>query len=292
MKQAVFYKKLKNKIKCTACSRYCILSENQKGVCSVRQNKNNKLYSLVYSKPIAEHIDPIEKKPFYHFLPKTFTYSIGTFGCNFRCVFCQNFEISQPQEFYPDLEKILAKIKTRTPKQIVESAIKSNCKSIAYTYNEPTVFIEYALDIARLAKSKGLKNLWVSNGFFSKEAFKELSKYIDAMNIDLKSINPEFYKKYVKAELKPVLENLKRIAKSKIHLEITTLLIPTLNDSTEEIEKMAKFIASLNPNIPWHISRFFPMYKLTKLPPTPIQTLKKAEKIAKKYLKNVYLGNI
>jgi len=291
MKECELYKKLKDKkIQCLACNHHCIIPQNKTGICRVRKNIKGKLYLLVYGKVTAKHKDPIEKKPLYHFMAGTYTYSIGTFGCNFRCGFCQNYDISQFKEIYKDgIENFGESI---SPQEIVKEAIKSNCSSIAYTYNEPTIFIEFAHDIAKLAKQKKLKNILVTNGFMSKECLDYIAPYTDAMNIDLKSFSEKFYNKNCKARLAPVLETIKLAYKKKIHIEITTLLIPKENDSEKEIEKIAKFIASIDKNILWHISRFFPLYKMADKEITPIETMEKAYKIGKKYLKNVYVGNV
>lgn len=283
MKECKLYKKTDGKLNCTACNHRCLIQKGKTGFCGVRKNINGKLYLTVHGKIIAKHIDPIEKKPFHHFLPKTNTYSIGTVGCNFRCGFCQNYDISQSRKILG--EKI-------TPDQIVKEAIKNKCKSIAYTYNEPTIFIEFVKDTAELAKNKGLKNILVTNGYETKECLNFIIPYIDAMNIDLKSFSNKFYLKNCQARLSPVLKTIKEAYKKGIWIEITTLLIPDENDSKKEIEKIAKFIASIDKNIPWHISRFFPMYKMKNKSPTEIQKLKEAEKIGKKYLNHVYLGNI
>lgn len=286
MKLAKLYKKENGKIRCSACSQRCLISEGKTGICGVRKNIKNKLYLLVYGRVASMNIDPIEKKPLYNFLPNTYSFSIGTIGCNFRCDFCQNFEISQiGKEGTIFGEKI-------TPKEIVKKAIQAKCKSISYTYNEPAIFIEFVKDIAKIAKEKNLKNVLVTNGFFTKESFNYISDYIDAMNIDLKSFNDKFYKKICGARLEPVLETIKMAYEKGIHIELTTLVIPGENDSEKEFEKIAKFITSVDKNIPWHISRFFPMYKMLGEEITPISTLKKAEKIGKKYLSYVYIGNI
>ncbi len=286
MKEAELYKKEKDKIRCLACAHKCLIPKDKTGICGVRKNLNNKLYLLVYGKIASMNDDPIEKKPLYHFLPKTKSFSIGTAGCNFKCDFCQNFEISQA----PKQGRIFGEeIK---PEEIVKRAIQAGCRSISYTYNEPAIFIEFVKDTAKLAKKKKLKNVLVTNGFFSKESFDYISNYVDAMNIDLKSFSDEFYIKYCGGRLNPVLETIKMAHNKGIHIEITTLLIPGLNDSEKELEKIAKFIASVDKNIPWHISRFFPMYKMLNKPFTPVSTLEKAEKIGKKYLNYVYMGNI
>lgn len=287
-KECILYKKEgKNKVRCTACSHRCLILDNKIGICGVRKNIKGKLYLLVYGKPIAVHIDPIEKKPLYHFLPETKSFSIGTFGCNFRCMWCQNFDISQ-------FKKLPDKIpgNNLSPENIVDEALRTGCKSISYTYNEPAIFVEFAIDVAKLAKKKNLKNIFVTNGYMTPECLDFIEEYIDAMNIDLKSFSDETYRKYCGAKLQPVLDTIKLAYKKKIHIEITTLVIPGLNDSEEELEKIAKFIASVDKNIPWHISRFFPMYRMLDKLTTPLETLKKAEKIGKKYLNHVYIGNV
>ena len=292
MKEANLYKKLPGKkVQCKNCAHYCLIENGKTGICGVRKNINGKLYSLVYEKVCALNIDPIEKKPLFHFLPGSFTLSLATVGCNFRCANCQNWQISQAP-------RITGKIEGEKipPEEIIEIALNNNLPSISYTYTEPTIFSEYALDIMKLAKKSGLKNIWVSNGFWSKELFNLISPYLDATNIDLKSFDDEFYIKYTGGRLKPVLETLKRLKKKKIWTEITTLIIPTFNDSEKNIEKIAMFIKNnLGEETPWHISRFFTSvsWKLKDIPDTPIGTLKKAEAIGKKIgLKNIHLGNI
>jgi len=295
MKECYLYKKLSGKkVQCQICNHRCIIAEDKRGICGVRENQKGKLYLLVYGKAIAVHIDPIEKKPFYHFLPGTYSFSIATVGCNFRCPHCQNWEISQASKD-PKLGHKLEILGDDWPSEkIVKEAIKTGCPSISYTYTEPTIFLEYALDTMKLAHKKGLKNCWISNGYMSLEALKLISPYLDAINVDLKYFSKKSYQKESGAHLQPLLDNLKEIYKKKIHLEITTLVIPTINDSEKEIKKIAQFIKNeLGAEVPWHISRFFPAYKMTDLPHTPPETLKKAEQIGKKVgLKNVYLGNI
>ncbi len=286
MEEAELYRKEKNKVRCLACSHKCLISENKTGICGVRKNIGNKLYLLVYGKIAAMNVDPIEKKPLYHFLPGTKSFSIGTVGCNFKCDFCQNFEISQASK----RENIFGE--EIGAEEIVARAIKTKCKSISYTYNEPAIFIEFVKDIAKLAKNKKLKNILVTNGYFSRESFDYIKDYVDAMNIDLKSFNEDFYKRYCGGELEHVLETIKMAHKAGIHIELTTLVIPGLNDSEKEFEKIVKFIASVDKNIPWHISRFFPMYKMLSKEITPIETLRTAERIGKKYLKYVHIGNV
>jgi pyruvate formate lyase activating enzyme len=260
-----------------------MIKENNFGICKVRKNIEGKLYLMVYGKAISANIDPIEKKPLYHFLPGTMAYSVGTVGCNFKCSFCQNYEISQ--ESNTEIGINLA------PKEIVKNAKSEGCSSIAYTYNEPTVAIEYWLDTMKIAKKNGIKNVLVTNGYMSKEALKKISPFVDAMNIDLKSFSEKFYKETCKAKLEPVLETIKLASKLKIWIEITTLLIPKKNDSKKEIKKIAKFVKSVDPNIPLHLSRYFPNYLMKELP-TSLSTMKDSYIICKKYLKNVYLGNV
>jgi len=290
MKESYLYEKLpKSRVRCNTCRHYCIISKDRRGICGVRGNIDGKLYSLVYGEVIAEHIDPIEKKPLYHFLPHTFTYSIATVGCNFRCDWCQNWQISQS----PKPENPIQGFEL-TPAEIVKQAKQNKCPSISYTYTEPTIFLEYALDTMKLAHRHGLANIWVSNGYMSKETLKLILPYLDAINVDLKSFKENTYQKYCGAKLKPILENLKTIAKSKVHLEITTLVIPGINDSTKELKQIAQFIArELGKNIPWHISRFFPAYKLTETAQTPLEILKTAATIGKQSgLQFIHLGNI
>jgi len=290
MHEALLYKKLNNEmVRCLTCSHYCAINPGHRGLCGVRENIKGKIYSLVYSKAISENIDPIEKKPLFHFMPGTFTYSIATVGCNFRCQWCQNWQISQSPKQKNPIEGW-----ELPPKEIVKHAKQNGCPSISYTYTEPTIFLEYALDTMKLARKAGLKNIWVSNGFMSKEALKVILPYLDAINVDLKSFSEKTYQEFCGAKLKPILENLKKIAQSKTHLEITTLIIPGFNDSEKELKQIAQFIANeLNKNISWHISRFFPAYKMPDTPITPLETLKKAEKIGKKAgLKFIHIGNI
>lgn len=292
LKESYLYKKLKNNVaQCQTCSHYCILKNNEIGICGVRENKDGKIYSLVYKKACALNIDPIEKKPLFHFFPGSKSLSIATVGCNFSCHNCQNWSISQEP-------KILKRIRGKeiSPEKVVEIALKNNLPSISYTYNEPTVFLEYAFDIMRLAKKKGLKNIWVSNGFLSKETIELIGPYLDAINVDLKSFSDDFYRKYCGGRLQPVLDTLIRLKKKNIWTEITTLVIPTLNDTEKTFKKISRFIGKkLGPNTPWHITQFYGSisWKLQELPNTPIETLKKAYEIGKKAgLKYVYTGNI
>ncbi len=288
MKEAYLYKKLKDKkVQCQNCAHYCIILPNKKGVCKVKENQNGKLYSLNYGKIIACNIDPIEKKPFYHFLPGSYSLSIAEVGCNFKCANCQNWDISQ----MPYLLNRIEGQKT-SPKEIVEMALKNKLPSISYTYTEPAIFSEFALDVMKLAKNDGLKNIWVSNGFWSKELFELISPYLDAANIDLKSFEDGFYNKYCFGRLQPVLDTLKRLKSKNIWTEITTLIIPTLNDSEENLKNIAEFIKSeMGSETPWHISQFRAdiSWKLKNLPDTSIASLKRAREIGKRTgLKYVY----
>jgi pyruvate formate lyase activating enzyme len=283
-------KKLENKnIQCLACAHKCIIKNNKQGICLVRKNINGNLQLLVYGHLAATNIEPIEKKPLYHFYPSKNAFSFGTLGCNFRCDFCQNHELIEINEKI--IEK--SKSKTVTPQDIIKICLKNEIKIIAYTYNEPAVFFEYAYDTAKLASKHNIKNIFVSNGYLTLEALKKIKPYLNAINIDLKSFNNNFYKNICKARLQPVLDTIKRSIKYNIWTEITTLLIPGKNDSQTEIEQIAKFIFNINPNIPWHISKFFPAYKMQNIPTTSIEKLNQAYNIGKKEgLKYVYIGNM
>ncbi|OGY41570.1 MAG: AmmeMemoRadiSam system radical SAM enzyme [Candidatus Buchananbacteria bacterium RBG_13_39_9] len=292
MKLASFWTKKENKIQCQLCNHYCFIAEGKTGICAVRKNIKDKLYALDYGKVIAANIDPIEKKPLFHFLPGSLSYSFSTVGCNFRCAHCQNADISQYAEKKFEVDFVPGK--DTKPEDIIKSAKQFDCQSIAYTYTEPTIYAEFALDCMKLAKKAGLKNVWVSNGYTSKEAWPQILPYLDAINVDLKFFTNEEYLKICGAKLFPVLENLKLLNHHKIWLEITTLIIPGLNDSDKEIEEMAKFIKNyLGPETPWHLSRFYPQYKMANENPTEEDLIYKAYKIGKDVgLKYVYGGNI
>lgn len=282
-----YYKESKDgKLVCLLCSYYCDLKEGQIGICGVNKHEKGKIECLVYGYISAFNIDPIEKKPLYHFLPKSKSLSLGTVGCNFHCSFCQNHGISQ--------EKKIDKSNYTTPKRVVEIAVEQKCASISYTYNEPTIFYPYAKDIALEAKKYGIKSVFVSNGFESKEVIDDMVGVIDAINVDLKSFSEKYYKKELGGNLKQILENLIHFQKNGIWLEITTLLVPTKNDSKEEITKIIKWIKeNLGVNVPWHISAFHPDYKEMSLPRTSFETLKMAYDIAKdEGLNYVYIGNV
>ena len=289
MKEALLYEKLsENKVRCLVCNHYCIIPEGKRGICGVRENIKGTLFALNYGKTIAIQIDPVEKKPLFHFLPRTKTYSIATVGCNFSCPWCQNHQISQsPKKNKRVLGDYLE------PKTHIAGARKYNCDSISYTYTEPTIFLEYALDIMKLAKQNNLKNIWVSNGYMSKESLNLISPYIDALNIDLKGFSDELHKSYCGGSIKPIIDNIIEFYKKGIHIEVTTLIVPGYNDNIEELSKIADFLANLDINIPWHITRFYPAWKMIDIEPTDINLMKKVKKIAiDKGLLNVHLGNI
>ncbi len=290
MRTALFYETLEDKkVRCYLCNHFCIISSNKTGICGVRKNEEGVLYSLVYGKIVAQHLDPIEKKPLYHFLPKSWSYSFSTVGCNFKCDFCQNFEISQAPHLYGSIVG-----RPMSPKEIIFSALKEGAKSISYTYTEPTVFFEFAYDCAKEAVKHGLKNVFVSNGYMSKQALEYIKPYLHGINVDLKAFNENFYKKFCKAKLVPVLDNLKYIKELGIWLEITTLLIPGENDDPQELKKIAKFIKEeLGPETPWHVTRFYPAYRVLNKEITPVETLQKAYFIGKEVgLYYIYIGNL
>lgn len=284
------YEKLEDgKVRCAVCNYRCIIAPDRRGICGVRENRGGKLYSLVYGKAVSVAVDPIEKKPLYRFLPGTPVYSFATVGCNLRCAWCQNWEISQdPKPNRPIAGEDIS------PREHVQQAIDYGCPSIAYTYTEPTIFVEYALDTMKLARKKGLKNVWVTNGFMTKETLDEIIPYLDAANVDLKGPNGGVYQKYIGGNVEPVMENLKYLYDKGIHLEVTTLVIPEVNDKPSQLQPIAEFIAKeLSNEVPWHISRFFPAWKMLDTPITPLETLKKAEEIGHDAgLKYVYLGNV
>ncbi len=289
MKEAYLYEKQKDlRVHCILCNHRCIIADGKRGICNVRENRSGILESLVYGKIVATHCDPIEKKPLFHFLPGSRSYSIATVGCNFRCLFCQNADIAQMPS---DHNRIMGN--EMTPDQIVKDALDTHCVTISYTYTEPTIYFEVAVDTARLAVSKGLKNVFVSNGYMSEECLQYLSPDLHAANVDLKSFNPIFYKEQCGAKLDSVLNTLEMMKDMGVWLEVTTLLIPGLNDSVEELKELSRFLANLDTNIPWHISRFHPTYRLTNVSPTPPESLRKARDIGfEAGLNYVYTGNI
>ena len=294
--ESYLYKKLQNNlVQCQTCCHFCVLKLGEKGKCQMRQNIAGKLMVLNYGEAVGLAIDPIEKKPLAHFMPGTYTLSFGTLGCNFSCLHCQNFFMSQAEEENLELKEYQAqRIKEILPEKIVALALKEKLPSISYTYNEPTVFLEYAFDTMKLAHEKRLKNIWVSNGFMSLETLDLITPYLDAINVDLKSFSEKFYQEICGACLQPVLDNLIKIRQLGIHLEITTLIIPTKNDSKLELKQIAKFIVkNLDVDTPWHVSAFYPSYKLNNLAPTSREKVLEAQKIGLVAgLKYVYTGNI
>lgn len=288
-KEALFYKKLNNKtktIQCQLCPHFCLINQGKRGKCGARENKNGKLISLVYGKPCSLALDPIEKKPLYHFYPGSITFSLATVGCNLSCKHCQNWHISQQEIEHVPFQEI-------SPAGIIKLCKKANSRIISFTYTEPTIYYEYMLDIAKLAKKQGLKCVMVTNGFINPAPLLKLLEYIDAFNVDLKAISEKFYEDICGAKLKPVLEAIKIIHKSGKHLEITSLLIPGYNDSDAEIKKLVSWILrNLSSQVPLHFSAFHPCYKLT-VSATPPSTVIKAAEIARKMgMKNVHTGNI
>ncbi|OQX66190.1 MAG: AmmeMemoRadiSam system radical SAM enzyme [Desulfococcus sp. 4484_242] len=289
MKEASLYDRMENeRIRCRLCNHRCIIKPGARGLCGVRENRGGKLMSLVYGKIIAGHCDPIEKKPLFHFLPGTYSYSIATVGCNFRCAFCQNADISQMPV---DQNRIVGE--DMSPEEIVRQAVRYDAQSISCTYTEPTVYFETAVDTARIAVSKGLKNVFVSNGYMTRDCLEEIHPDLHAANVDLKAFSDRFYKEQCGARLGPVLDTIKTMRKMGIWLEVTTLLIPGLNDSEEELKDLARFLAEIDPGIPWHISRFHPTYRLTDRPITPIRSVRRARDIGYEAgLQYVYTGNV
>jgi len=289
-KEAALYEKLdKGRLRCNLCAHRCVIAEGKLGVCKVRRNDGGVLYTLVYERAISANVDPIEKKPLYHFYPGSSAYSIATPGCNFRCQWCQNWEIAHMPR-----ERGAIVGHRATAEQIVADALATGSRSIAYTYTEPTIFFEYAYDVARLAHAAGLANIYVTNGYMTSEMLDAFHPYLDAANVDLKAFREKTYHRYVGAALKPILENLKLMKQQGVWVEVTTLLVPSLNDDPAELRDAANFIAQeLGPETPWHISRFFPQYKMTDRPPTPVASLQRAQQIGQEAgLHYVYLGNL
>ena len=290
MKEGMLYEKLADgRVQCGLCAHRCTIAGGKRGVCQVRENRDGTLYTLVYGRTIAQHVDPVEKKPLLHFYPGTTAYSIATPGCNFRCPWCQNADISQ----MPREQHFIAGDEA-SPQEIVAAAKKAGSRSIAYTYTEPTVFFEYAYDTARLAREAGLANVYVTNGYMTVEMLEAMHPYLDAANVDLKGFRDETYRKYAAARLQPVLDSLKTMKRLGVWVEVTTLVIPGINDDPAELEDAARFVADeLGEETPWHISRFFPAYEMTDVPPTPVATLQRAREIGLDAgLRYVYVGNV
>jgi len=292
MKAAMLYEKLsRERVRCLLCSHQCRIEEGKRGICGVRENQRGTLYSLVYGKPVACDVDPIEKKPLFHFLPGTRAYSISTVGCNFTCLNCQNHYISQYPRENPG--QIIAMGDDISPSEVIKEAKQEGCQTIAYTYTEPTVFFEYALDIARLAHEEGLRNVFISNGYMSPKAADAIIPYLDGINIDLKGISDKFYREIAGGNLRPVLHSIERFVGAGVWLELTTLVIPGMNDSPETLRWIAEAIVGISDTIPWHVSRFSPAHKLANLSPTPVATLEQARKTGYEVgLRYVYVGNV
>lgn len=295
MQKALLYKQSKNNsVQCELCNHFCRIDNNCIGFCGARKNIGGILYSLNYNKLVAINSDPIEKKPFFHYMPDSLTYSISAMGCNFSCLNCQNWQISQLNKIERLDEQFPGK--NINPKKIIDLARKEKCLSISYTYTEPTVFLETALPIMKLGSKNGLKNLWVSNGFMSRSCLDLIIPYLDAINIDLKFFSETKYKKIANASLKPILDNLKYLKSKKIFIEITTLLIPGETNTNKQLEKIAKFIyTNIGKNTPWHISAFSPeiSYKLLSKKASSMEELEVAYQIGKNAgLEFVYLGNV
>ena len=317
MQEAMLYEKLSDdRVHCTLCAHRCVIADGKRGVCLVRENRGGTLYTLVYGRTISQHVDPVEKKPLLHFYPGSTAYSIATPGCNFRCRWCQNWEISQMvRERHLTFPMLGEKA---SPEQIVTAAQRAGCRSIAYTYTEPTVFFEYAYDTARLAHEAGLANVYVTDGYMTGEMLEtfnpphpprsggehtsprpprsggEHDPYLDAANVDLKAFRDETYRKYVGARLQPVLDSLKVMKRLSVWVEVTTLVVPGINDDPAELRDAAQFVAQeLGVETPWHISRFYPAYEMTDVPPTPVTTLQMARETGLEAgLRYVYVGNV
>ena len=287
MKKALFFQSLEHKkVQCRLCPHQCIIHLEKTGMCRVRKNIDGILYSLVYGKPVARSIDPIEKKPLFHFYPGSKSYSIATVGCNMKCKHCQNYDISQ-STIDVSADRFVS------PEEIVQSAVASHSKTIAYTYTEPTIYYEYAYDICKIAHDRNIKNVFVTNGYITKDALHHIAPLLDGANIDLKSMSDDFYTSVCGAHLKPVLDTIQRYHEHKIWIEITTLIIPGYNDNEDELKQIAEFIYHLDADIPWHVTGFHPTYKLTDAPSTKPSILEQAVDIGKKAgLTYIYQGNI
>ena len=312
--EAQFYRNLAgNEVVCTLCPHDCHIHDGGRGVCAVRFNRGGKLYTLVYDKVVAREIDPVEKKPFFHFLPGSRAYSVATVGCSLRCSFCQNWQISQwPKEHLPKsveaggrvaptepvcphLDVVCKSVAGEhvTPDAIIEAALASGCESIAYTYTEPTIFFELAYDTAVLARARGLKNIFVTNGFTGEAALRKIATVLDAANVDLKFFKPESYKHISRARLEPILDAIRLYRELGVWVEVTTLLIPGVNDSDEELRGIASFVKSVGTEVPWHVSQFYPAYKMLDKPVTPLEVLRRAADIGRAAgLRYVYEGNV
>jgi len=277
-------------VQCTACEHWCAVAPGEAGKCGVRRNIDGALRLVVYGKAVAVHVDPVEKKPLNHFLPGSRIFSIGTFGCNLRCAWCQNWEISQHRAFDPERDYTGD---SWPPEKIVQFCVQNAIPLIAFTYNEPTVFFEYAYDTARLAQDAGIRSVFVSSGFETVQALDTIAPYLAAINVDLKTFRDETYRRYCGVRLAPVLRNIRHLVERGIWVEVTTLVIPGLNDSDEELRGIADFLVSVSPDLPWHVTGFTPHYQMRDRPPTPASTLRRGWEIGKAAgLRYVYTGNI
>ena len=290
MHEAILYERMSDqRVRCHACAHECTISAGHRGLCAVRENVGGRLQSLVYGKVIARDADPIEKKPLFHFMPGSRAYSVATVGCNFVCDQCQNHYISQ----YPRVHGGQIVGDDVTPRELVDGALAAGCGSIAFTYTEPTIAVEFVLDAMRLARRAGLRNVWISNGYFSHETAVEIIPLLDAANIDLKSISDEVYHEVFGGTVRPVLNSIERLVSAGVWVEVTTLLIPGLNDSDDQLRWTAEAVAGISPRIPWHLSRFFPAYRMVDRPPTPIERLVRGRELGREAgLAYVYLGNL
>ena len=287
--EAILYERLDDRrVRCFLCRHGCSIADGKRGRCQVRENRSGTLYALAYGRLIARHVDPIEKKPLFHFLPGTRSYSVATVGCNFRCAFCQNWQISQYPGRRPDIPGEPA-----TPADIVADARTAGCATIAYTYTEPTVFMELAFDTAAEAHRHGLRNVFVTNGYQSPEALQRMAGLVDAANVDLKAFTDAFYRQQCGARLEPVLDTIRAMHGMGMHVEVTTLVVPGLNDSDDELRGIAEFLAGVSPDLAWHVSRFHPDYETTDRPPTPLATIERAiEAGGRAGLHYVFAGNL
>jgi pyruvate formate lyase activating enzyme len=285
-KEAILYEKLDSVLNCHICNRNCIISNGKTGFCGMRQNDNGTMYSLNYASASSVAVDPIEKKPLFHFYPGSLSFSLGSVGCNFRCPYCQNWTISQA-----DLDEIGTR--DIPPDAAIQMAKENICQSISWTYNEPTMWFEYTYDSAKLARKAGLKTVYVTNGYMSEESLDLIAPYLDAANVDLKGMSDKFYQELCQARLEPVLENIQTMHDEGIHIEVTNLVIPGYNDSDEDLKALVEFVADVGVEIPLHFTRFYPHYKMNQVPPTPVETLEKAQKMAMEAgIKYVYVGNV
>jgi len=287
IKEAILHEKINGKVKCSVCNRRCLIPEGKRGFCLTRENRDGKLYTLIYAAVSSSAVDPIEKKPLFHFYPGSFVYSLGTVGCNFRCKHCQNWNISQAiidEAYTVDIP----------PEEAIEATKRYNCKSIAWTYNEPTIWLEYTLDCAELAHKDDIKTVYVTNGYMTEETLELLSPLLDAANIDLKGMSDKFYKTVCSAKLQPVLDNIQWMHDAGIHIEVTNLIIPGYNDSEDDIKALVRFmVEEVGVEVPLHFTRFYPYYKMQDVSPTPTETLLKARELAlEEGMRYVYVGNI